>query len=389
MGIYKNKKEYKMQAEKITSVKCLGFKQTYDIEIDSDDHIFWGNGIATSNSHAYSYATNAYYSAYCKKHIPMDFYRVYLNHAGRKPDPLKEIKELVNDARLHSIKILSPSLKHLYENFTIVNENEIVYGYGHIKDVGKTDIVKIEQIKKKIGDNLENLTWIELLLAFKKVGQKAVKALISSGAFSGAYNNVSRNKMLYEYDTFKELNDSEITFIEANLNTNEDLLHHIVLLLNQGKVNSRRLPNLVSLQNALSNTMYEVEDAGAWIAKKERFYLGVPLSITNNFDSEDLAAVDTNCIDILTGNVKGPATLSVTILEVKEHKIKAGKSAGEVMSFLSVEDCTGALNSVVLFPKEYKSFKHILIENNDVIIAGNVNMRNGEYSLIGNNVIQI
>lgn len=44
----------------------LGFRQTYDIEIDSDDHIFWGNDIATSNSHAYAYGTIGYWTAYSK-----------------------------------------------------------------------------------------------------------------------------------------------------------------------------------------------------------------------------------------------------------------------------------------------------------------------------------
>ena len=49
-----------MQFEKIRSVKKVGMGRTVDIEVNHPKHIFYGNGIATSNSHAVSYAFNAY-----------------------------------------------------------------------------------------------------------------------------------------------------------------------------------------------------------------------------------------------------------------------------------------------------------------------------------------
>jgi DNA polymerase III alpha subunit (gram-positive type) len=95
-----------MRFEKVVSVKYIEPRQTMDIEVNSADHIFYGNGIATSNSHAVAYAINSFASAYCKTHDPIKFYTVYLNNASSKPDKQREIKELIMDAKLQGIEVL-------------------------------------------------------------------------------------------------------------------------------------------------------------------------------------------------------------------------------------------------------------------------------------------
>ena len=80
-----------MHSEKIIGIKYVGAKPTMDIEIDNDDHIFWANGIATSNSHSVSYALCAFMSAYAKVHFPKEFYTAYLYFAKEKPKPQQEI----------------------------------------------------------------------------------------------------------------------------------------------------------------------------------------------------------------------------------------------------------------------------------------------------------
>lgn len=55
-----------MQIESIVSVKSLGILSTYDIEVDSKEHLFYGNGIAISNSHSCCYGLTGYDTAYLK-----------------------------------------------------------------------------------------------------------------------------------------------------------------------------------------------------------------------------------------------------------------------------------------------------------------------------------
>lgn len=377
-----------MATESIESIRYLGELPTYDIEIDSEDHIFWGNGIATSNSHAYSYAHNAYYSAYCKTHAPLKFYEVYLNHAKNKPDNLEEVNELVNDARKHGIEILPPTLNNFHSNFTMIPEkNAIVYGFGHVKNVGKTEARKITEIASS-GVDLKNLSWVEILCTFQKINSRAMEALISTGALNNEVNKYSRDQMFYEYNTFKGLTEKEISFIKDNIDKTKDLQYHINFLINNHKISSNRLVKVIGIKSALENPMYDTKDSASMVLQKDRFYLGVPLSFLAN-GSCDMSQADTTCLDVIMGNAKGTINLVVNIKSVKEHKVKAGKTAGQLMAFITGEDSSGCLNTITVFPKEYQEYRNLIVVNNNIFINGSVESRNNEYSLNVKKIIQV
>jgi DNA polymerase III alpha subunit len=40
------------------------------------------------------------------------------------------------------------------------------------------------------------------------------------------------------------------------------------------------------------------------------------------------------------------------------------------MAFVSIEDQTGALDSVIFFPDQYEKYKHHLFQNNILIFSG-------------------
>ena len=339
-------------------------------------------------SHAYSYAHNAYYSAYCKTHAPLKFYEVYLNHAKNKPDNLQEVNELVNDARKNRIEILPPTLTNFHSDFTMLPEkNAIVYGFSHIKNVGKTEAKKINDIANS-GINLKKLSWVEILCIFQKINSRAMEALISTGALNNEENMNSRDQMFYEYNTFKGLTDKEIDFIKDNIDKTKDLQYHINLLINKHKISSSRLAKVISIKSALENPMYDTKDSSSMILQRERYYLGVPLSFLAN-GSCDMSQADTSCLDVIMGNVKGTINIVVNIKSVKEHKVKAGKTVGQMMAFITGEDSSGCLNTITVFPKEYQEYKNIIVANNNVFINGVVDSRNGEYSLNVKKIIQI
>jgi DNA polymerase III alpha subunit len=338
-------------------------------------------------SHAYSYGHNAYYSAYCKTHNPIKFYEVYLNHSKNGPDRMEEIKDLVNDARQHGINVVPPSLSNLYENFTAVPEqNSIAFGYGHVKNVGVKEAAKIEDIKSK--HDVEKFNWIDILCTFNKINSLSMNALIAVGAFNGDYNKNSRDKMLYEYNTFKDLTDKEILFIKENVENDKGLLYHINLLINKYKLTSSRMAKVLGMKSALENPMYDINDSAAMILQKERFYMGLPLSYLGDVSPGSYSS-DTTCLDVVSGNAKGTINLIVNITNVREHKVKSGKTAGQMMAFISGEDSTGCLKSIVAFPKEYAEYRALLVENNNIMIQGSVESRNDEYSLNVRKIVQV
>ena len=134
------------------------------------------NRYAFNKSHAVSYAINAYWSAYCKLHKMVSFYVAYLNHSERKPDPQKELKELIMDARIADIEVYPPRLQHLYTDF-VSKGDKIYFGLRHIKHVGKKECEKIEQILEGIA----NYTWMDVLINIiykEKINKREAIALI-------------------------------------------------------------------------------------------------------------------------------------------------------------------------------------------------------------------
>jgi len=384
----------KKRTDVMAKVKDKFFKGSSRVSVTSEeitkkifDWIEKSQRYSFNASHAYSYGHNAYYSAYCKTHNPIKFYEVYLNHSKNGPDRMEEIKDLVNDARQHGINVVPPSLSNLYENFTAVPEqNSIAFGYGHVKNVGVKEAAKIEDIKSK--HDVEKFNWIDILCTFNKINSLSMNALIAVGAFNGDYNKNSRDKMLYEYNTFKDLTDKEILFIKENVEKDKGLLYHINLLINKYKLTSSRMAKVLGMKSALENPMYDINDSAAMILQKERFYMGLPLSYLGDVSPGSYSS-DTTCLDVVSGNAKGTINLIVNITNVREHKVKSGKTAGQMMAFISGEDSTGCLKSIVAFPKEYAEYRALLVENNNIMIQGSVESRNDEYSLNVRKIVQV
>ena len=341
-------------------------------------------------SHSFSYAFDAYYSAFCKAHNINrsfgKFYQIYLDHAKRKQDALEEIRALVNNAKLNGFNVKPPGLCNFNLNFTLSDDGKDIYfGVSSIKDVGESECKKIFALIKEIP--LCNMSWINLLInVCDKINKKAVEALISVGAFNGPNNKMPRLQMLYEYGFWKLLSDGERKFIINNLNTSNTLLWHVNKLIEEHKITKGRMPTVLSIKKSLEKPPYDVKDNTEIISNLESKYLGIALSC---FKSDFLIPeVNATCKEVYNRAVRNTnISIGVEIKSYKEHIItKSGKNKGQTMAFLSCEDSTACLDSVILFPEEYKKFKDLLFEGNTVIIVGE-GSRDKDGSLIVKNMI--
>ena len=80
--------------------------------------------------------------------------------------------------------------------------------------------------------------------------------------------------------------------------------------------------------------------------------------------------------------------ICVEILTVREGIIKNGKSKGQKMLYLSVEDETGSIDTAVVFPNVLQGNEPVLIEGGTVILGGTRDKKYTE-SFTVNKVIQI
>jgi DNA polymerase-3 subunit alpha len=325
-------------------------------------------------SHSFSYAFDAYYTLKCKAETLSrgegTFYEIYLEHAKRKQDSLEEIRSLVNNAKLNNIEVHPPDLCNFNLSFTQSEEgNTIYFGISSVKDVGETECKKIFTLFETLDDPC-NMRWMDILVNIcDKINKKAVEALISVGALNGPSNKVARLKMLYEYGLWKMLTKKEQQFIKDNLDPSKDFKFHLNHLINNCKIQAKRLTTVISVFRSAENPPYDIGDNIELISNLESKYLGIALSC---YKSDFLIPeVNATCKEVYDGHTRrGNISIGVEILSFREHVIAKGKSKGSTMAFIACEDATACLESVILFTEEYNKFKDLLFEGNTVIIVG-------------------
>lgn len=370
-----------MQTEKITSIRRLGFIDTVDIEVDNDSHIFYGNGIATSNSHAVSYGIVAYMTAYGKAHMPEGFFTSYLKHSLNEGEPSEEIRELVNNTKLLNIEVYPPDIRKRNKHFKLFDDG-IFFGLIDIKGIGESAYNKINNILSSVEKPME--TWTKLDFIFRiapKIGFNNAVALISSGAV--AFLDGNRTLMLYECQKVQELTDKELGYIIEHVlpkgfTSIVQIFQHILSLpVGRGKAisNKARHAKISGLYNSLLKPTHNLEDSAGWIARTEKQLLGVAITCSE-VDDCDISFANSTCKEFLDGHRANPI-IGVKLEKIREITIKNGKSAGKKMAFLSVSDSSCSMDKVTMFSEAYDKYRSLLLEGNMILLAGKRDSKRG------------
>lgn len=352
---------------------------------------------AFNKSHSISYAVCSYWSAYEKAHNPKEFFLSYLYYSNEKQDPHQEVYELVSDAKLFDIEARTPSIANFQQKFN-VKGRKIYFGIKDVKSLtGKTGDKVIEAVKlaeKDLGKKITKFSWIEILLFFgPKVSSIAFKALASIGFFRDFDGKISRNKALYEYDIYRTLTKAEQAWITKNHETKKwdglvECLKDLAPTKKEGGGTSKEARKQI-VQNEIQlliNPPYDLDDEASWIIDQETKFLGCPITISK-IETADTSLANTTCKEIVNGKHGKDICVVANVQRVADYKIKKGDSKGQMMSFLTVEDDTCLLDSVVVFPKVKDKYKYILYEGNNLIFCGSV--KKGEASLIVEKIHEI
>jgi DNA polymerase III alpha subunit len=291
------------------------------------------------------------------------------------------------DAKFEGIEVYPPRLQYMYTNFTDIDD-KIYFGMRHIKNVGTKECEKIEELVSN--QDISKYTWMDVLVKVIngcKLNKRAVISLISVGAFNGVNNTKNRQEMLYEFDSWKNLSAREQKYIEENYDSKLSLSANIQSLIDNFKITSRRATTVNDIKESLENPFYDLTDSVETIAEQELKFLGCPLTCAKT-DSVSGNLSNFMCKDISKGTIKGKVNLAVQINSLREYKTKNGKNPGQLMAFLAVEDSSGELDSVTVFPDAYREHRDVLIEGNTVLINGEVSKKD-KSSIIVNKASQI
>jgi len=339
-------------------------------------------------SHAVSYAINAYQSAYYKAYFTTKFFVSYLTYAQEKQDPHEEVSELVSEAKLFDIEFVTPKLSFFSLDFKQIGDRKILFGIKSIKSLtGVTgdklfELLNNLDVKDKNGDKkpLSQYSWMDILIYVStQINATAFKALCYAGFFCFNNNGLTRNRAIYEYKIFSSLTDAELKWIKdqypvkqwSNL---ESCLQDLAPTKKMGGGTSKteRMQAINNEISFLKEPPYSLEDTPAWIVAQEKKLFGCPISISS-IESSDTSSANTTCKEISNGKTGKFLCVAATIKKMTTCKVKNGKSKGELMSFLTIEDESCVLDNVVVFPMTRKQYEYCLYEGNNLLICGLVN----------------
>lgn len=369
---------------KIKNITPIGRMPTMDIEIDSNDHIFYGNGIATSNSHGVAYAFQSYWSAYIKCHFPEEYYKHWLRLADEKIDPDTEKRQLIMSAKAEGISIKGPHFSQLEEDF-FWDGDSICFGICNIKGIGKAHLTEL----REHFNVLETQDWINILFRITpNVSKTAIENMIMCGAFSGLGR--TRTEMLHEYKCISDLTEKEIQAIISTINLKGEAKDIISTFLSRGtKKNGglistdSRLKKIESILSRLENPGRSMIDNPSIYAKAEEKLISYPINVSELSGCSEAGHANTTCKEIEDGRM-GHATLAVIVKKFREFKTKKE----DMMCFLSAEDESGELENIVIFPDMYSQFKDIIYEGATLLLSGEIKDKQRK-SFIVENVFQI
>ena len=370
-----------------------GCKEVGMVSAESAEEIFgWIEKSARysfNKSHAVSYAINAYESAWFKANHTKEFFLAYLFYASEKQDPHQEVYELVSEAKLFDIEVKLPNLAKFDTKFNI-NGKYIYFGIKDIKSLtgvtGDKVIAAVAEAEKESGKKAKNFTWMDVIVYLSnKVNSTAFKSLCSIGFFSTKTTGVSRNKALYEYLIYKELTKSEVKWVIENYSNKKwETMEQCFRDLHPTKKNGGGCHNLNRSQavegeiDMLISPPYDLADDPAWIIEQEIKFLGCPISLSR-IESSDTSMANTTCKDILNGKTGNDICVAANINRVGNYKIKKGKSEGKTMCFLTIEDESCSLDSVVVFPDARDKYQYVLYEGNNLLFYGKVDKKDNSF----------
>ena len=350
------KKVEVMEAEKpvfVEGAKSRGFEGE-KVEKLWDKLLQFAN-YGFNKAHSASYATIAYWTAYLKAYYPLEFMAALLEGDLEKFD--RVIIDLKECERL-GIDVLPPDINQSRYYFTTEGDRSIRFGLGGIKNVGDDLVQRIVEERDENGVYAHLDDFVHRV--FESVSKKGIEYLIMSGTM----DSFGEREALIE--VFPEVYEKE------KARRKSQKIGQIDIFSMDGGHSTQTV-------DETPLPLKDKVDTGK-ILQWEKELLGMYFSshpldnLQEFFESRNV----TPLADVLE-NKKNNAVVILGVMVSKIRKITTKK--GDVMAFLTIEDKT-ATTDAIIFPRVYQELKDSLEANKPILIAGRLNVRDGEKSVV-------
>jgi DNA polymerase-3 subunit alpha len=314
-------------------------------------------GYGFNKSHSVAYALLAYQTAYLKAHYPAAFMAAVMSADLDHTDRLVMIKD---DCRKSGLNLLLPNVNRSAYQFSVADDESILYGLGAIKGVGRNAVDAVIAEREQNGA-FENIAEFCRRVDLEKVNRRALEAMIKAGAMDGF--GTTRRSLMHELPEALKSADQEARAKAAGQND----MFGIVVEPPTGKLETKSDAPVAEVQ------LVEWTDREFLANEKEA--LGLYLT-GHPFDAvrqDAMFLVDGKLAEISSepppqtssgqrnyAQQRREVTVAGLIMDVR----KRGNRVTVVL-----DDDSGRLE-VSLFSEAFQEFRHLLSKDEIVVVSG-------------------
>ena len=299
---------------------------------------------AFNKSHSTCYALIAYQTAYLKAHYPAEYMAAVLSN---NMNDIKQVSFFMEECKRMNVKVLGPDVNESFYKFTVNDNNEIRFGMGAVKGLGRGAVKSIiEGRKEKKYTSIFDMT---KKIDLRAANKKAFDSLVYAGGLD-SFEKVHRAQYLHE-------EGDGITFIEKALKFGSKF---------QENENSSQ----VSLFDSFSDVQFnepEIPDCPQWSTlkslKQEKEVVGIYISghplDDFKFPIEHFCNASLDTLKNLGLLINKELKIGGIVGEVEHRVSKNGKGWARFI----LEDYKDSYEFRI-FGEEYLKHKHFLVENN-------------------------
>ena len=313
---------------------------------------------AFNKSHAAAYAMLSFRTAYLKAHYPREYFSALLTSVLGNAD---KIAEYIAEANRAGIRVLPPDINRSMLDFHVSGE-DITFGLLALKNVGRQFVDKL--ILERIGRPFASFSDFIERMSENDLNRRMVESLIKAGAFDSL--GVYRSRLLATLD---EALMAISRKNKGNISGQMDMFSMPDSVAGGGE--SIVYPEIPEFST--KDLLYmEREAAGLFFSGHLLDGYGLHIKslnpqsiveITGGEDEEDPDTLEDGAKVCVCGIIS-----SVTQKTTRK---------GDGMAFATIEDRSGSLELVV-FSKQYETYRRHIEEDNAVCVTGTVSRREGE-----------
>ena len=307
---------------------------------------------AFNKSHAAAYAVVAYQTAYLKYYYPVEFMAALMTSVI---DFSAKVSEYILTCRQMGIGILPPDINEGEWDFSVSN-GQIRYGLSAIKSVGRSVVDGIVEERAANGP-FASLKDFIYRVNHKEMNKRILENLIKAGALDSLPGTRKQKLMMYA-ELLERKNREQKTEISGQMSLFD------LVAPEEAEQYEMPMPDVGEYDKDVI-LAFEKEVLGIYIS-------GHPMEACEGLWRKNVTAVTTDFyLDEETGQTEVRDGTYVTIGGMITGKTVKATKNNQMMAFVTIEDLAGSVE-VIIFPKDYETYRPMLETDRNVFIRGRV-----------------